>query len=889
MRAVGLALAFFLVAMVLSLHAAEPESRPLNSAWEFRAVNAAEHPEVSGWRPAQVPGVVQTDLLAAHLIPDPFYGDNESRLQWIGLADWEYRTTFEVDTGTLLHEHVDLVFDGLDTFADVFLNDQAVLTADNMFRRWRLGVRSLLKPGPNTLRVVFHSPIASMIPKVKALPYILPSVSTVNEGNEENVATAPYTRKAAYQYGWDWGPRFITIGIWKPVWLESWDDARIENFHIHQLKITRDVAELDAELEIESSRAMTATITVEHDDAGGVLKPAVAQAVQLDAGTNRVSLPLHLASPKLWYPAGYGAQDRYRFVATIKVNKAAVAHTALETGLRSVELRREPDRWGKSFTFVVNGIPVFAKGANMIPFDSFPSRVTPAHYREILQAARDANMNMVREWGGGIYESDDFYNICDELGLMVWQEFMFGGDMVPGDLAFQENVREEATQQVKRLRDHPSIVIWCGNNEIEAGWQVWADRLAFKESITPPQRERVWQDYVVLFHDIIKHVVEQYAAPAPYWPSSPSADFEAPPNSQDNGDMHYWGVWHALEPIDNYNLQDPRFMSEFGFQSFPALETIRGFAGPDELAIDSPVMLSHQKNHGGNERILTYMLREYPEPRDFASFVYVSEVLQAEAIKVGAEHLRRNRPRTMGALFWQLNDCWPVASWSSIDYSGRWKALQYYARRFYADLLISPFAHDGVVDVYLVSDKLEPTAGQVRMRLLSFDGKVLLDKTQDVQIPAQSSAVYLSLNEKELPAGYGPDRTFLVFDLNVGGQTVSRNEVFFDRMRNLQLPLKAAIDAEITGTGPDYTITLRSPVLMRNVYVSFGDLNTKLSDNYFDVLPGEARVIRLTASASLDQVRQAMKVMSLTDAFFDERPSYRDHEGSAGAMTNSIH
>ena len=353
--------------------------------------------------------------------------------------------------------------------------------------------------------------------------------------------------------------------------------------------------------------------------------------------------------------------------------------------------------------------------------------------------------------------------------------------------------------------------------------------------------------------------------------------------------MHYWGVWHALEPIDNYNLQDPRFMSEFGFQSFPALETIRSFAAPDELAIDSPVMLSHQKNHGGNERILTYMLREYPEPRDFASFVYVSQVLQAEAIKVGAEHLRRNRPRTMGALFWQLNDCWPVASWSSIDYFGRWKALQYYARRFYADLLISPFAHDGVVDVYIVSDKLQPTAGQVRMRLLNFDGKTLLDKTQDVQIPAQSSAVYLSLNEKEFPATYDPDRTFLVFDLNVAGQTVSRNEVFFDRMRNLQLPLKATIAADITGSGPDYTITLRSPVLARNVYISFGDLDAKLSDNYFDLLPGEAMVIRLTASAKLDQLQRAMKVISLTDAFFDQRPSYRDHERITGAMTDSTH
>jgi len=874
----------FVLGMVACMCAAEPESRPLNAGWEFRAVNATAHPEVAGWHAAQVPGVVQTDLLAARLIPNPFYGDNESHLQWIGLTDWEYRTTLQVDAATLAREHIDLVFDGLDTFAEVFLNDQRVLTADNMFRAWRVPAKPLLRAGANTLRVVFHSPVTSMIPKVKALPYVLPSVSTVNEGNEENVATAPYTRKAAYQYGWDWGPRFLTIGIWKPVWLEIWDSARIADFHIHQRKITRELAEVSAELEIEAGAPMSATVAVAHDDAAGhPLKTVVTQTVPLDAGINHISIPLRIGSPKLWYPAGYGAQDRYRFTATVTANKAVLARADLKTGLRSVELCRAPDQWGKSFTFVVNGIPIFAKGANVIPFDSFPSRVTPAHYREILQAARDANMNMVREWGGGIYESEDFYDICDELGLMVWQEFMFGGDMVPGDLAFQQNVREEAIEQVKRLRDHPSIVLWCGNNEIEAGWQVWADRLAFKESITPPQRERVWQDYVVLFHDIIKTVVEQYGAPAPYWPSSPSADFEEPSNSQDNGDMHYWGVWHALEPIDNYNLQDPRFMSEFGFQSFPELRTIASFAAAQELAIDSEVMMSHQKNHGGNERILTYMLREYPEPKDFASFVYISHVQQAEAIKVGAEHLRRNRPRTMGALFWQLNDCWPVASWSSIDYFGRWKALQYYARRFFADLLVSPYAHDGAIDIYVVSDRLQPVNAQLRTRLLSFGGKTLSEKTQQVLVPAQSSGVVMSLNEKELLAAADPEHSFLVVDLNVDGQLASRNEIFFDRMRNLQLPQKPAIENTIAGSAPNYTITLRSPVLARDVYLAFGDLDATLSDNFFDLLPGETLVVRVTSTATSDELRRALNITSLTDAFFEERPTYRAHEQIGGS------
>jgi len=870
----------------VALHSAESSRRQLNSEWQFRALNAADHPEVSDWHVAQVPGAVQTDLLADRLIPDPFSGDNESRLQWIGLTDWEYRSMFQVDAATLQHEHVDLIFDGLDTFAEVFLNEQAVLNADNMFRRWRITAKPLLKAGANTLRIVLRSPITSMIPEVKALPYILPSVSTANAGNEENVATAPYTRKAPYQYGWDWGPRYVTIGIWKPIWLETWDQTRMESFHIHQLKVTSGAAELAAELEIECTRPVAAAIAIAHADAsGGSPTRDATQNVQLDGGINHVSIPLRVASPKLWYPAGYGAQDRYRFSASVKVGKDLVAQAELKTGLRAVELRREPDQWGKSFTFVVNGIPVFAKGANVIPFDSFPSRVTTRRYREVLEAARAANMNMVREWGGGIYESDDFYDICDELGLMVWQEFMFGGDMVPGDIAFQESVRDEATYQVKRLRDHPSIVLWCGNNEVETGWLSWSDRLTFKESITPQQRERVWQDYVVLFHDIIKSVVEEYGSPTAYWPSSPSANFEAPPGDPGNGDMHYWGVWHSLEPVESYTLQNPRFMSEFGFQSFPDMQTILSFAQPGDLTIDSEVMKSHQKNHGGNERILTYMLREYPEPKDFASFVYVSQVQQAEAIKAGAEALRRNRPRTMGALFWQLNDCWPTASWSSIDYYGRWKALQYYARRFYADLLISPLEHDGIVDVYVVSDKLQSTTGQVRTRLLDFDGTALLDKTQEVEIPAQSSSSFVSINKEKTSGLASLDHAFLVADLKVAGQIVSRNELFFDKMRNLQLPLKPAIQSTVAAQGSGYTVTLSSPVLARNVYLSFGQLQAMPADNFFDLIPGEEMVIQVTSPATIEQLQRAMKIISLTDAFFDERPTYRGKQGVSSTPT----
>ncbi len=879
--AVFSALLFPVLAQV-PLHAQQSASQMLNTGWQFRAtgntdlVPEKDRPAVKEWHPAQVPGVVQTDLLTNHLIPDPFDRDNEFRLQWVGLTDWEYQTVLQADAATLGHDHVDLVFDGLDTLADVYVNDQVVLQADNMFRHWRIPAKALLKPGPNTLRIVFHSAVEKMLPYVKSLPYVLPSISTHNYGNEEDIATAPYTRKAPYNYGWDWGPRYMTEGIWRAARLETWDALRVDNFHIHQQKIASDLALVSAELDIDASKPTTATVVLSHadlmnGDISGTPNADGTQTVQLDAGMNHLSFPIRISNPKLWYPVGYGAQDRYRFSASVRLNKKVeLAHADVKTGLRSIELRRVADQWGKSFEFVVNGIAVFAKGADVIPFDSFPNRVTPEIHRKILQAARDAHMNMVREWGGGYYESDDFYDICDELGIMVWQEFMFGGDMIPGDVPFQENVREESIQQIKRLREHPSIVLWCGNNEVETGWHHWGDRQDFKGAISPAIRDRVWQDYVVMFADILKSSVSQYADGVPYSPSSPSANFEEIPDNQHNGDMHYWAVWHQQAAAQDYTKQFPRFMSEFGFQSFPEMRTIRSFANePGDFDIHSTVMQSHQKNKGGNERILTYMLREYREPKDFASFVYLSQVQQAEIIKIGAEHLRRQRPRTMGSLYWQLNDCWPVASWASIDYYGRWKALHYYARRFYDDVLISPFLHDNKVDVYVVSDKLQPLSGTIHARLLDFSGKVLLEKTEEVQAPAQSSAIYLTIDKADLVAKGDPRSSFLVVDLEVGGKKVSQNLVFLDVTHNLQLPVNPKIETNVVQaqSGGNYTITLQSSNLARDVYVSFGDLDVESSDNYFDLLPGESATITLKSSASIDQLKGALKVISLTDAF----------------------
>ncbi len=853
----------------------------LDSGWQFRiapdsalnhvdgvnpAVDQGTLQRVSNWTSATVPGCVQTDLLQNKIIPEPFYRENEKTLQWIGQEDWQYQATFDVAAATVSRKHVELVFQGLDTYATVTLNGHGILNADNMFRIWRVDAKPYVKQGSNTLLITFRSPINLVLKQIQLLPYQLPSISIHDADVEKGIGTDPYTRKAPYQYGWDWGPRFVTLGIWKPITLESWDDAVIRDLHIAQNEVTADVANLAAELELESDGNSPAKITINYTAPESNSSKKIDRSIMLHSGINNISVPIEIEKPARWFPVGYGAQSLYNFSASVEIKRGAIDEAKVRTGLRSLELRRDPDHWGRSMEFVINGIPIFGKGADVIPFDSFPSRVTEATYRQILQSARDANMNMVREWGGGIYEMDDFYNICDELGLIVWQDFMFGGDMYPGDAAFLDNVRQEAVDQVKRLRNHPSIVIWCGNNEVETGWMHWGDRQQFKAEVGQKVSEKVWQDYMVLFNRVLPDVVVQYGQPVPYWPSSPSSNFEEDPDSQRIGDMHYWQVWHALAPIEDYKLQVPRFMTEYGFQSFPEMNTIKAFSVPSDWDISSPVMLSHQKNKGGNGRIYDYLLRYFGQPKDFPSFLYASQVMQAEAIKVGAEHLRRSRPRTMGSLYWQLNDCWPVASWASIDYYGRWKALQYYARRFYNDLLVSPNEENSALQIYVVSDRQQTQPAQLHVRVLDLSGKVLEEKSADIQVKPLASDVYLSLPVTELLAQRRRNEVFIAAELLVAGKPVSKNLYFFSPMKDITLP-QPEITANIEAAGNGYRVTVHSAQLARDVYLSFGDADTKFSDNYIDLLPGETAQIEVTSKASLDQLRSAMKVVSLYDAF----------------------
>ena len=856
------------VANTASAQASYPQNATLalDRGWEFRQVQAGQATE-EGWLPAKVPGDVHLDLLANKKIEDPFFRDNESKLQWIEKASWEYRSTFDVAASMLTRKNVDLVFDGLDAACDVYLNGVEVLKASNSFRAWRVAAKANLHAGKNVLRIVFPSPITAAQEVAAGDPFRLRS----------KTEDKTYIRKPAYEYGWDWGPRFVTSGIWRPARLEGWDKVRIADFAIRQRDVSRDVAHLDAEVEVEVTAAGAAQVKVSYLDGG---KPVtISRSVAVHAGRNVIDLPVEIRQPKLWYPAGYGDQPLYEFTAVVSTGATAPAAESrkVKVGLRSIVLDRHLDQWGRSFQLVVNGIPVFAKGADVIPFDSFPNRVTTADYRRILESARDANMNTIRHWGGGYYETDEFYQICDELGIMVWQDFMFGNDWQPGTYAFKLDIEAEAETQVRRLRNHPSIVLWCGNNETEAAFN-WAPR----PTLPPDVRLLIWQDYLTEFSGILPRVVARLNAETPYWPSSPSADYEPLTATFHSGDDHIWDVWHGRVPFTTYEAHHSRFVTEYGFQSFPEMRTVESFTQPeDRTGIFTPVMLAHQKNNEGNSIIHDYLARDYPEPKDFASFLYVSQVLQAEGIKIGAEHFRRSRPDTMGSIFWQLNDCWPVASWSSIDYYGRWKALQYYARRFYAPILVSPHVEDGSVKVYIVSDKTSATQATLRVRLMDFDGEVLLAESQQVSIEPLSSKVYVTWPLKKLTDAGAADtaHVFVVAeilsaskaagpsgDLAMSATILSRNLVYLAPVKQIQLK-PAALKVEVTGEKGSYTVEIDSPVLARDVYLSFGNLDVKVADNYFDLLPGMTTDVTLTSTATLADIKAQMKVISLTDAF----------------------
>ncbi|MEY8745214.1 beta-mannosidase [Paenibacillus tundrae] len=814
--------------------------------WTFKACEDQE------WLPAQVPGCVHTDLLKLGKIPDPFYGTNEKEVQWIDKKDWEYQTKFDVQEKLFAQEHLELVFDGLDTYADVYVNDQHVLSADNMFRVWNVDVKAVVKAQDNVLRIRFRSPIQEDLPKLEKLGYALPAAndqSDVGELGDKKVSI--FARKAPYHYGWDWGPRFVTSGIWREARLEGWSEVRINDVFIQQQEVSASIASLTAVVEIDADHAGDTVIRINTD--GQVWE----QAVTLKAGLQTVEVPVTIDQPKLWWSRGLGEAHLYTFVTEVLAGERVLAESTVKTGIRSIRLVRDKDEVGASFYFELNGVAVFAKGANHIPNDSFITEITAERYRHEIVSAAESNMNMLRVWGGGIYEEDIFYDLCDEYGLLVWQDFMFACSMYPGDEAFLNSVRHEAIDNVKRLRNHPSIALWCGNNEIDSAWAHFNENggWGWKKDFNTEQRESIWADYKAVFHDLLPEVVEAYAPGIDYWPSSPLVSLtddekqHAHPSTTE-GDIHYWGVWHSVEPFENYNVHVGRFMSEYGFQSFPEYKSVRTYAEEEDLALESEVMLAHQKNGAGNRLIKQYMDMYMHEPKDFPSFLYMSQVLQAEAMKTAIEAHRRRKPYCMGTLYWQMNDCWPVASWAGMDYLGRWKALQYYAKRSFSDVLISvDGTKEDTTDIYLISDQLEAVKGTLQLRLIGFNGTVHREEEHEVTLAPNSGQQVLSLNHAEWLQELSPATTLLRLDLKQEGQADIVQEHYFAPSKDIGLK-PAQIQVKEVKENDTVHLVLESDVLAKQVWIS-SEAEGVFSDNFFDLIPGIPVKVKFTSRAGL--------------------------------------
>lgn len=847
------------------------ETRTLTDGWRFRIAegdpNRAAHPEVTNWMPATVPGTVQSDLIASGKLKDPYVGLNEAAAQWVGLSDWEYETSFTLDEATLKRGHIDLVFDGLDTFAEVTLNGKALLSTDNMFRTWRVPVKDMVVNGANRLHIRFASPINKMRPFMQGLSYYQPGAYDSAFGDEPlGQNSSAYVRKAGYQYGWDWGPRIVTLGPWRPVRLDIYDGVRLSDFFAQQQHLDDQVAALEARFEIVADSARNATLEVTVTDPDGKTQSQT-QTLPLYAGSNSLSLPVRIDDPKRWWPVGYGRPDRYTVRARVLSDGVVMGERIHRIGLRTSEIRRQKDEWGRSFDILINGVPIYMKGANMIPLDMMPPRVSDAYRDRILKTAIDANMNMLRLWGGGHYFDDGFYDWADAHGLMLWQDFMFGGSIPPYDEAYRENVRHEAYDQVRRLRHHPSIVIWGGNNEVQVNWDNWGDSQALKDKVGRKEAERIHTGLVRLFDQVLRGAVDKYSPGVPYWPGSPTADYDGPSDGDRDGDRHYWTVWGGKQPVETYLTVTPRFMSEYGLQSFPVMATIKAFAGPKDMAIDAPVMIAHQKfdKGRGNQRLLMYINNNYGQPKRFEDFVYLSQVMQAEGIELAARHLRASRPQNMGGLYWQLNDVWPVASWSSVDYYGRWKALHYSARRFYAPVSVSLLRRDGVTELSVVSDRQSEARLHWRLKVMTLDGKLLSQWTQDLNATPLSAQVVMRLSDAELLKGADPKSTVVSVELLENDQVISRHQSYFVASKALALS-DPKIKSRLTRTADGYRLSLSARTLARQVWVDTDALEVSLSDNAFDLMPGETITLDLKTSASEAQLRRALTIRSLYGA-----------------------
>ncbi len=751
---------------------------------------------------AEIPGTVQTDLVKNGVIDAPYFRDNEKKYAWIGEKEWEYSTEFFISEDILKKENLELIFKGLDTYAYVFLNDKLLLKANNFFREWSLSIKEYVKIGKNRLRIIFKSPL-KIIKKKKPNYY-----------NGKTTADYIFVRKPAYHFGWDWAPVYITMGVWRPVYLIAWSELKLIDVRVIQQKVSKEQADLKFVFEIVSTKEQNIKIELNSNNTDEKLTTKV----KLFKGKNKVSLDFKIKNPRLWWPRDLGEAYLYSFSAKVFKGRKIKGDWMGRIGIRTVKLVRKKDSLGESFYFKVNGIPLYIKGANYIPQDMFIPQVKKEKYEKLFFNIRKSNINMLRVWGGGFYENELFYELCDKYGILVWQDFMFACALYPGNENFLENVKKEAIYNIKRLRNHPSIALWCGNNEIYEGWENWG----WKKMYSPQEQRAIEKDYKNLFLKLLPELVKKYDGKRDYIHTSPLTNW-GKDRLNTKGDVHYWGVWHGREFFETFTIRKKigRFVSEFGFQAYPPLKTIKEFTLPEERRIGSKILKAHEKHPIGFKIINEYMKEYFGIPEILEDYIYVSQLLQAYGMGIGIEAYRRAKPSCMGSLYWQLNDCWPAISWSGMDWKGRWKAFQYTVKRLYSDILISPTIENKKLRIYIISDKLNSVRGKLSFELKDFEGNTLSSYSDNVSLSPMKSKVYFEKPVSEIIKEKGKDSIFLYITLkDKKDKIISERYFYFVKPKELKLK-KPEIRLSVKKSSAGYKFEIISNRLAKNIFLSF--------------------------------------------------------------------
>ncbi len=822
----------------------------LNGEWNVASINDPAIEVTS-----RVPAQIHSALKDADRISDPYFSDNEKSVEWVSHHDWKFEREFELRETFLRQSPVELVCEGLDTFCDILINGEKVASTNNMFRVWRFDISKYVMPGMNTITVICKG----VLPIAKELQEHRPMYGWGIEEGGDKFPGGAWIRKSQCNFGWDWGPRLPTCGIWREIYLVSKKLCSIDTLRVHQV--------------VEESQAILTCIA----DTRVPITDADLQCVfqlfdethlieekRTSLESNETEVEFTLQNPKKWWPNNLGGQHLYTLKVSIQQASEIHHEKTVKVGVRDLKLVTEDDEWGQSFRFEANGVPFFAKGANWIPADTFPSSLKREDYRRLLSSAKEANFNMIRVWGGGIYEDDAFYEICDELGLCVWQDFMFACATYPTfDKEWMKNVEIEAVENLKRLQHHASIALWCGNNELEQGLVTdeWTDL------------SMSWEDYKVLFDDLLQNICKKWDPSRRYWPCSPHTpegdrtDF----NNPDRGDAHLWDVWHGKKPFEWYRTTQHRFCSEFGFQSFPDLKTIATYTRPDQYNITSYDMEFHQRSGIGNSTIIHYLLSWFRLPTGFESTVVLSQVLQGYAMKYAIEHWRRNMPRSMGALYWQLNDCWPVASWASIDYFGRWKALHYMAKRFFNPVLLSLVeSKEGSIEAFVTNDYNHDLDFVLQCLVHTTEGKLVHEETTEITAHGLKSTMIKSYDFLELLDNEGPSNLIVSCNIMKDEVTISENISTFVPPKHLNLKAPDTTFKISSGhNGKEYQIRISCARPGFLSWIDLGKLDGKLSDNYFALMPGRVKIInlQLDEDSSIENLERCLKVQSVFDTY----------------------